>query len=99
MPSQNEEILIRGGWERVGDRMVPDASLLRIRDFIATELEKIAECAGGWETLFRNRFDGRFWERFYPLGEMHGGGPESLRRIDVIAAEQKYKVRLSTPRE
>lgn len=89
MPSENEEDLIRGGWERVGDRMVPDASLLRIRDFITTELEKIADCAGGWETLFRNPVDGRFWERYYPLGEMHGGGPESRTDRDGDSSRQR----------
>jgi Immunity protein 27 len=90
MTSENDESLISGGWERVGDHMVPDATLLRIREMIVSKLERMADAEGGWETLFRDRTNGRLWERFYPLGEMHGGGPESLRRIELNAAEQKY---------
>src|SRR6185437_9775580 len=94
MPADDDQVLISGGWESAGSRMVPDAALLRIRDMISTKLERIADAAGGWETLFRDRADGRLWERFYPHGEMHGGGPESLRRIDVDSAERKYGVKL-----
>ena len=36
-------------------------------------------------TLIRDRADGQLWERFYTLGEMHGGGPESLRCIATKA--------------
>jgi len=75
--------------------MVPDASLIRIHTMVATKFEKIADGGGGWETLFRERTDGRLWERFYPSGEIHGGGPESLRRIDMASAEQKYAITLS----
>jgi hypothetical protein len=97
VPVEDDEILICGGWERIGNRMVPDASLIRIQSMVAIKLERIADCAGGWETLFRDRSDGRLWERFYPSGEMHGGGPESLRRIDMASAEKKYAITLSEP--
>ena len=94
MTAEDGEVFICGGWERVGNRMVPDASLLRIRAVVATRLEKIADSGGGWETLFRDRANGQLWERFYPFGEMQGGGPESLRLIDMDSAEQKYGVKL-----
>lgn len=94
MPIEDDESLICGGWEREGNRMVPDASLLRIRSMVATKLEKIADGGGGWETLFRDRADGQLWERFYPSGETQGGGPESLRRIDFRLAGHKYGIKL-----
>jgi hypothetical protein len=45
---------------------------------------------GAWESLFLDPADGRLWERFYPAGEMHGGGPPALRRITIVEAEAKY---------
>jgi hypothetical protein len=95
--ANDDEVLISGGWKRVGSRMVADPKLQRIHEMIATKLEKIADAGGGWETLFKDRSNGRLWERFYPHGEMHGGGPESLRSIDSAEAEHKYGVILSAP--
>jgi hypothetical protein len=92
VPTDDDQVLISGGWERVGSRMVADHALQRIHEMIATKLEKIADAGGGWETLFRDRTDGRLWERFYPQSEMQGGGPESLRSIDSTEAAQKYGI-------
>ena len=94
MPIDPHETSIRGEWQFVDGRMVADPSLLRIRALIDTELEKIGNTSGGWETLYRDRRDGRFWELFYPQGEMQGGGPESLQFIDSAEAAHKYGVNL-----
>lgn len=70
--------------------MVPDDSLIRIRTLVETELEKIGSASDGWSTLFKDRSDGRLWELFYPHSEMQGGGPESLRCVDIVQAAHKY---------
>lgn len=70
--------------------MVAGPSVMRIRALVNEELEKVGSASGGWETLYRDRRDGRFWELHYPQGEMHGGGPESLRLIDIADAAHKY---------
>lgn len=88
------ETVISGGWELIEGRMVPDATLARIQQLVRDQLEKIADIGGGWETLFRDPADGRFWERINPRSEMHGGGPESLRCIDKNSAECKYHLKL-----
>jgi hypothetical protein len=36
--------------------------------------------------------DGRYWERTYPHGDWHGGGPPCLTNITFDAAKEKYKV-------
>lgn len=91
MPIEPQETLIRGEWQAIKGRMVADPSALRIRALIDTELEKIGSTSGGWETLYRDRRDGRFWELFYPHSEMHGGGPASLRSIDSGEASNEYE--------
>ena len=93
MPIDGNETLIEGNWEFVDGRMIPNSAVKRIRSLINDELTKIAVASSGWETLYRDPHDGRFWELTYLHGEMHGGGPESLRFIDVHGAEQKYGIR------
>jgi hypothetical protein len=55
-------------------------------------LENIADSAisGAWETLYRDPSDGRYWERTYPSGELHGGGPPALRCMTADEARRKY---------
>jgi len=52
VPTAKDETLIQGAWELVGRRMVADASVMRIQSLIGTELEKVADTSGGWETLY-----------------------------------------------
>jgi hypothetical protein len=47
---------------------------------------------GAWETLFRDPNDGRYWERTYPQGEKHGGGPPKISLISEEEARRKYKL-------
>jgi len=89
-----DETFIRGGWEYVEGRMVPDPVLRRIQKLVHNHLQRVTNTSDGWETLFRDPVDGRLWERSYPQGEMHGGGPESLRCIDNDSAQQKYGIKL-----
>ncbi len=36
------------------------------------------EKTGGWEKLYRDPADGRYWLLTYPFGELQAGGPPSL---------------------
>lgn len=74
--------------------MAPDDALRRIQKLVRSHLQRLANSSDGWETLFRDLVDGRLWERSYPQGEMHGGGPGSLRYIDGDSAQQKYGIKL-----
>jgi hypothetical protein len=82
VPIGPEETLIAGSWIAMGNRMVADDNAKRIQALTQGELEKIAVSPDGWEILYRDPADGRYWEIFYPQSEMHGGGPESLRVVD-----------------
>jgi len=87
VPTETELI---GRWEMLGGRVRGDATCERIEWLTSSYLEKIANSGGGWETLFRNSDDGRYWERTYPMGDMQGGGPPSLFVLSAEKAHAKY---------
>lgn len=87
-----DESLIVGSWVKINGRMAADSELQRIRSLIANDLEFIGTSPDGWEKLYRDPHDGRFWEKFLPHGAMQGGGPESLRVLDSETVQKKYGV-------
>jgi hypothetical protein len=94
MSLRPEETDLVGKWRKDGNRVVADEVELRIGELIAHELKKIAvnPDSEGWEVLFRDPHDGRYWELTYPQGEMHGGGPRRLTGLSPTAAFAKYRL-------
>ncbi len=87
---QPDEVEIFGG-AIVDDRgLKSDHNTPRINWLIETKLIKIAVAGGGWETLYQDPADGRYWEQTYLESAMHGGGPPSLLYISPDAAKAKY---------
>ncbi|RYE14490.1 MAG: hypothetical protein EOP34_06435, partial [Rickettsiales bacterium] len=72
------EIKIVGNWIFDGSTIVADEHSLRIERLIANYLINIKTDYSGWDTLYRDPDDGRYWELIYPKSEMQGGGPPSL---------------------
>lgn len=69
-------------------RIVGDETCERI-DFLTTQyLEKVA--GGGWDTLYRDPEDARYWELTYPESHMHGGGPPRLTYLSHEQVREKY---------
>lgn len=89
---QPDESRLTGGWVFTNGTMQPDDVARRIDWLVTQVLDEVAVSQqwGAWETLFRDPDDGRYWERIYPQGEMHGGGPPSLRCIPRDEAQVKY---------
>jgi hypothetical protein len=89
--NSNENELI-GKWIVEGGRVRGDNTCERIQWLTSHHLRKIAinKQSGGWETLFQDPDDGRYWEQIYPQGEMHGGGPQALKWIPNEVAKAKY---------
>lgn len=87
-----EEVEIVGNWIEVDGRCVGDDACERVHHLTQDLLEKIGQSpeSGGWETLYRDPSDGRFWERTYLQGHMHGGGPPSLLNLSENEARKKY---------
>jgi hypothetical protein len=84
------EVLLEGNWVRGADGVVADATAQRIESLLADALEKVAESADGWRTLYRDLRDGRFWELTYPRKEWHGGGPPRLSCVSADYAKEEY---------
>lgn len=87
-----DETDLIGQWVKEGNRVIGDPVEARIDRLIAHHLQKLAVSPefGGWEILYRDPDDGRYWELTYPHGEMHGGGPKRLTNIPAMAAIAKY---------
>ncbi len=88
MKIDHKEKDLIGKWEVVNQRVIADDVCKRINILIRNYLQKIA--GGGWETLFKDPKDGRFWELTYPQGHMHGGGPPRLMNLSDEQATTKY---------
>jgi Immunity protein 27 len=87
---QPDETQLTGDWIVDGSTVVGDDVCRRIKWLVDSRLEQVTTT--GWETLFRDPNDGRLWERTYPQGEMHGGGPPQLSVVSEESASSKYRV-------
>ena len=88
---KHDERELIGNWIQVSGKVIGDAACERIDSLIETSLEKIGFSKyGAWETLYRDPEDDCFWERIYPRGEWHGGGPPALINLSEDEAKDKY---------
>lgn len=86
------ETVLTGEWFVSADGVVADETCKRIEVLTASVLKHLGNDMSGWESLFQDPADGRLWELYYSKGEMHGGGPPSLRNITELQARSKYKL-------
>lgn len=89
---RQDETEIIGNWIEVEGRVIGDERCERIELLTNEYLEKIgfSSESGGWNILFRDPLDKRFWERTYPYSNWHGGGPATLISISQDEAKAKY---------
>jgi hypothetical protein len=90
LPDETELV---GRWIERDGKLVADETCQRIHDLTNGILDIVQDHprGGGWVRLFRDRTDGRLWERSYPEGGLHGGGPAMLRCISKEEAMETYK--------
>jgi hypothetical protein len=87
---RSDETVLVGRWEATPAGVVADEVAKRIKSLVAYSLVKVATDDSGWDTLYRDPNDQRFWELTYPQSEMHGGGPPKLEHITTENALRKY---------
>jgi hypothetical protein len=85
-----EETELKGEWYEAEQGIGADPVEHRIRWLIAHRLEGLGTAEGGWDWLFRDPRDGRYWELTFPTGSIHGSGPRRLAVIPVARASEKY---------
>lgn len=86
-----DETLIIGRWTTSDGRAVGDQRCQRIEALIQSHLVVVGRDGSGWDILYRDPKDGRFWELTYPQSEMQGGGPPQLRCVEASAVAMKYR--------
>jgi len=86
----SNETRITGKWVVVDGHLRSDENEKRIHILVTTYLQEIAKDWSGWETLYRDPTDGRYWKRTFPQGDLQAGGPPELRYIDKTEAIAKY---------
>ena len=86
-PSETQLI---GAWIMADGEIDGDENCLRIQFLTNERFEKLGKDHSGWETLFRDPRDGRYWERTYPNSSWHGGGPPALFHLTFEHAKEKY---------
>ena len=87
-----EERRLVGGWsEHAGVRTLDQVDR-RIFWLVTRRLIARGQAHHGWEQLYQDPRDGRYWELTFPEGSLHGGGPRRLACIDEEHAREKYRL-------
>ena len=86
---QPHEVELVGAWIKGPSGIQGDDACQRIRWLVSEVLTAVGidKDSGGWETLYRDPADRRYWLLCYPEGERQGGGPPTLRNISLTAEE------------
>ena len=87
-----DERLLAGAWVEQDARTTHDEVDRRIFWLVTRRLIACGHAGGGWDQLYLDPRDGRFWELTFPQGSLHGGGPRRLEWVDASAAREKYGV-------
>ena len=64
----------------------------RINKLIKNYLVKIATDKDGWEILYQDPKDKRYWEMVFPQSELQGGGAPLLVNISEEIAMLKFNI-------
>jgi hypothetical protein len=87
-----DERLLVGAWVEQDARTTHDEVDRRIFWLVTRRLTACGHTGGGWDQLYQDPRDGRFWELTFPEGSLFGGGPRRLEHVDASVAREKYGV-------
>jgi hypothetical protein len=89
-PLQSNDICLIGDWNVQRGLVEADETCKRINWLTTEKLIELATDASGWDVLYKDPKDGRYWELTYPQSHMHGGGPPRLTWLSNEQAIAKY---------
>ena len=97
LPVQRHRCLMNSPDEIVGKwivdptgRVIGDQAENQIQDLIQNILQRLADREGGWTVLYRDPTENSYWELTFPSGELHGGGPRKLTRLEASRLRELY---------
>lgn len=90
------ETRLVGKWYSTADGIVGNDACDRIDDVTENHIRRLSTDSSGWDTLYIDPDDGRYWELLYPQSEMHAGGLSSefqkRWRVQSIALNERMKL-------
>lgn len=90
MDIKDNEFELIGNWIFEENKLVEDETTKRINYLINNSLIKIATDKSGWDVLYQDKNDCRYWELIYTTSELQGGGAPSLVNVSTEFAKNKY---------
>jgi hypothetical protein len=85
-----DEHRLDGAYVDTPDGTAGDEVDQRIFWLVRRRLRPCGTAHGGWDQLFIDPRDGRYWELTFPHGSLHGGGPRRLTHLAPDVAEARY---------
>lgn len=92
MKLRPNETELRGNWMFIESSIKADDVSKRIEILISSYLIEMCTDESGWNKLYQDPDDKRFWELTYPDSEMHGGGAPLLKNLSMQEAKEKYRI-------
>jgi hypothetical protein len=89
MNLKSNEIELRGSWKLVDNLMKVDDIHERIESLTSSYLIEIGEDESGWNKLYQDPKDKRYWELSYPESEIHGGGSTFIKEFVFDRSKRK----------
>ncbi|WP_163444541.1 Imm27 family immunity protein [Flavobacterium columnare] len=89
---KSDEILLIGSWKMDDGKIIADEVCERIEKLVANYLEKVAVDKTGWEILYKDTTDNRYWLLTYPNSDWQGGGPPILKMLTQKEVTEKFEL-------
>ena len=81
---------LSGRWNAEVANGVGDVVDARIFWLVTERLTPTARSFDGWDAVFFDSRDGRFWELTFPHGSLFAGGPRQLTLVSPDVVAEKY---------
>ncbi|WP_294736641.1 Imm27 family immunity protein [uncultured Flavobacterium sp.] len=92
MEIQSNETELIGGVIYTEVEMIYNETVTRINKLVKNYLVKIGTDKTGWEILYQDPKDKRYWGMVFPQGDLQGGGVPSLVNISEEIAMLKFNI-------
>jgi len=87
-----DERRLDGAWVDTSGATIGDEVDRRIFWLVRHRLRPRGTANGGWDQLYVDPRDGRYWELTFPQGSLFGGGPRRLTHLADEEAERRYEL-------